>query len=39
MTLALAVENALDAAYEGIKGYPMPPRAMRLRLVVDLPGG
>ena len=39
MTLALALENAFDAAYEGIKGYPMPPRAMRLRLVLDLPGG
>ena len=39
MTLALAVENVLDAAYEGIKGYPMPPRTMRFRLVIDLPGG
>ncbi|MEP0547064.1 MAG: TonB-dependent receptor [Rhodothermales bacterium] len=30
--LALAVENALDAEIEVVRGYPMPPRHARLRL-------
>jgi iron complex outermembrane receptor protein len=31
-TLAVAVENALDADLEVVHGYPMPPRHARLRL-------
>jgi iron complex outermembrane receptor protein len=36
LTLSAHLENLLDAAYEGIKGYPMPPRTLRLRLLVEL---
>ncbi len=38
LTLSLVMENLTNRAYEGIKGYPMPPRALRLRLRLDLPG-
>jgi len=36
ISLALSAENLLNRAYEGIKGYPMPPRSFRLRLRIDL---
>jgi vitamin B12 transporter len=35
-TLGLDVENALDAEYVVLRGYPMPPRHARLRLQVSL---
>ncbi|QXD17069.1 TonB-dependent receptor [Rhodocaloribacter litoris] len=39
LTLALVLENVFDRTYEGIKGYPMPPRTFRLRLLLELGGG
>ncbi|GIV58632.1 MAG: hypothetical protein KatS3mg042_1545 [Rhodothermaceae bacterium] len=39
LTLDLVVENLFDRVYEGIKGYPMPPRTLRLRLGLALGGG
>ena len=35
-TLAVAVENLLDADYAVVRFYPMPPRHARLRLTLDL---
>ncbi len=34
-TLALAVENAADARYEVVQSYPMPPRHLRVRLLLE----
>ena len=31
-TLAVALENALDADLEVVRGYPLPPRHLRARL-------
>ena len=36
VTLDLTVENALDADYQVIRFYPMPPRHARLRLRFDM---
>ena len=35
-TLAVAIENLLDADYAVVRFYPMPPRHARLRLTLDL---
>ena len=37
-TLGLFLENALDKSYEIIKGYPVPPRALRIQLSIRFPG-
>ena len=34
-TLALFVENVLDARYDVVENYPMPPRHARLRLLLE----
>ncbi|MEZ4699847.1 MAG: TonB-dependent receptor [Rhodothermales bacterium] len=34
--LSARLDNAFDAAYESIKGYPMPPRRLHIALRVDL---
>src|SRR5690606_5722465 len=34
--LTLGVENVLDAEFEVVRGYPMPPRHARLRLHLSL---
>lgn len=35
VTLALAVENLSDARYEVVQSYPMPPRHLRVRLLLE----
>ena len=38
LSLLLSLENMTDDLYEVIKGYPMPPRVLRIRLTVKTPG-
>ncbi len=37
-TLGLFLENAMDKSYEIIKGYPVPPRALRIQLTLRFSG-
>ncbi len=38
ITLQALIENTTDREYEVINGYPMPPRIVRIRLILEVPG-